>query len=435
MVTRVRRMVAVMVAATTLLTLSGCMAPAEPAADYEQAEGEFAADLQERLDATLAEAIRLSGSSGGIAGVWAPWAGTWTAAAGTVDFTEGAEKVTTETAFQVPGITGELTCATALRMVDADVIELDQRVETMVRGVPGLGDITVEQLCRHTSGLDDYYPPLRRFVVTNPERVWPAGELIASGMALDRVGEPGVVWKESRTGLLLLATALEQHTGRDWSELLEQHVLDPLDMDGTVLPEPGDTDYTGALGGYSAALAPDGTPDCATTIDVSQRSTSVGGAAGGARSTLDEVREFSQAYASGALFEEDTARKAWDVVHLGGDRPSWQAQGIGAQQYGSLRGVAGESAGALAAAFTDPETGLTVVLALNNSTGGATLVREGAFALASVGSKAAAAEGQERPLVELPWSYEQAMQRMAEASPCAEPAEAAEEGAAAEPAG
>ena len=80
--------------------------------------------------------------------------------------------------------------------------------------------------------------------------------------------------------------------------------------------------------------------------------------------------------------------------------------------------------------------GRTVVLALNNSTGGATLVREGAFALASVGSKAAAAEGKARPLVELPWSYEQAMQRMAEVSPCAEPAEAAtEEGAAADPAG
>ena len=48
---------------------------------------------------------------------------------------------------------------------------------------------------------------------------------------------------------------------------------------------------------------------------------------------------------------------------------------------------------------------------------------------------AAAAEGQELPLIELPCSYEQAMQRMADASPCAEPAEAAEEGAAAEPAG
>ena len=425
-VTRVRRIVAALVAASTLVALSACTAPAEPAADYDQVEGEFSADLQERLDATLDEAIRLSGSSGGIAGVWAPWAGSWTSAAGTVDFSEGADKATTDTAFQVPGVTGELTCAMALRLVDADVIELDQRVDTMVRGLPGLGDITVEQLCRHTSGLDDYYPPLRRHFVANPERIWPAGELIASGMALPHVGEPGAVWKESRTGMLLLATALEQYTGRSWAELAEQYVLDPLNMDGTVLPEQSDTGYAGALGGYSAALAADGSPDCATVVDVSRRSSSIGGAAGGARSTLEEVREFSQAYASGALFEEATARQAWDVVPFGGSAPSWQAQGIGAQQYGPLRGVAGESTGALAAVFTDPDSGLTVVLALNNSTGGTTLVREGAFALASVASKAAPADERTQPLVELPWSYEQATQRMTEASPCAEPAASAE---------
>ena len=51
---------------------------------------------------------------------------------------------------------------------------------------------------------------------------------------------------------------------------------------------------------------------------------------------------------------------------------------------------------------------LTVVVALNNSTSGADFVREVAFALASLGSKAAPAEGRELPLVELPWSVDQA---------------------------
>ena len=81
---------------------------------------------------------------------------------------------------------------------------------------------------------------------------------------------------------------------------------------------------------------------------------------------------------------------------------------------------------ALTAAFTDPESGLTVVLALNNSTGGEALVREGAFALASIASKAGAADGREQPLVELPWSLEQATQRMTEAAKCPIPAPPAE---------
>ena len=93
-------------------------------------------------------------------------------------------------------------------------------------------------------------------------------------------------------------------------------------------------------------------------------------------------------------------------------------QGVGGQQYGPMRGVAGESTGALTAVFTDPESGLTVVLALNNSTSGQALAREAAFALASIASKAAPVEGREQPLVELPWSFEQATQRMTEAAVC-----------------
>ncbi|MBM7502825.1 serine hydrolase domain-containing protein [Agromyces aurantiacus] len=399
------------------------MAPAQPSADFDQVEGRLDPDVVDQLEATLAEAVRLSGSSGGVAGVWVPWAGAWTAGEGGTRFGKSGDDITADTRFQLAGVTGEITCAIALRLVDADVIELDDEVQSMVRGLPGIGDLTVEQLCRHDSGLADYYSSLRSFFISNPERNWPAGELIASGMARDRVGEPGANWAESRTGMLLLATALEQVTGRSWTELAEQYVLDPLDMDATVMPDPADTDQPDALGGYASQLKGDGTPDCEAVRDVSDRSSSISGPAGGAWSSLDDAREFSQAFASGTLFSEGTARRAWTVEPFGGTAPSWQGQGIGGQEYGPLRGIAGESVGALTAVFTDPDTGLTVVLALDNSTGGATLVREAAFALASIGSKAAAVDGRDQPLVELPWSLEQATQRMTDAAPCPLPAE------------
>jgi D-alanyl-D-alanine carboxypeptidase len=65
------------------------------------------------------------------------------------------------------------------------------------------------------------------------------------------------------------------------------------------------------------------------------------------------------------------------------------------------------------------------VVALDNSTAGEALVREAAFALASIASKADGVDGRERPLVELPWSLEQATQRMTESAPCPAPAEPA----------
>jgi D-alanyl-D-alanine carboxypeptidase len=93
-----------------------------------------------------------------------------------------------------------------------------------------------------------------------------------------------------------------------------------------------------------------------------------------------------------------------------------------------MRGAAGESIGALSAAFTDPGTGLTVVVALNNSTSGSDFVREVAFALASLGSKATPADGRELPLVELPWSVDQATAKMLELAKCPPVAEAPAEG-------
>jgi D-alanyl-D-alanine carboxypeptidase len=83
-----------------------------------------------------------------------------------------------------------------------------------------------------------------------------------------------------------------------------------------------------------------------------------------------------------------------------------------------MRGVAGENAGSLTAAFADPESGLTVVVALNNSTSGADFVREVAFALTSIASKVDADADRERPMIELPWSAEQATAKMQELAKC-----------------
>ncbi|MGR0318634.1 serine hydrolase domain-containing protein [Agromyces sp. ZXT2-3] len=421
-----RRLIAATLAsAFALASLAACTGADDPAADFAQVDAPFDAETVEQLEGTLAEAVRLSGSSGAVAGVWAPWAGSWTVGTGTVDFTDGAAEVSAQTAFQLADGTGQLTCAVMLRLVDAGVVELDEHVADMVRGIPGLDGITLEQLCRNRSGLADYYAPLRAHFVKNPARIWPANELIASGLASGRKGAPGEVWAESATGILLLTAALEERTGRSWSDLAEEYVLDPLELETTTLPSASRTSYGGALGGYAAAYS-GGKPACDAIVDVSERSSSIGGTASGARTTLGDAKAISESYATGAMFDEATARDVWTLTPFGGDTPGWQAQGIGAQQYGPLRGVAGESTGALSAMFTDPGTGLTVVLALNNSTGGEKLVREAAFALASIASKAAPAEGGERPLVELPWSLEQATQRMTDAAPCPLPAETGE---------
>jgi D-alanyl-D-alanine carboxypeptidase len=406
------------------------MGGVDPAAQFDPVDGTLAEDVTAQLDAVLVVAVALSGSSGGVAAVRAPWAGEWSGASGAVDFGENAAPAQTETEFHMTTLTTEITCTVLLRLVEEGTVALDDEVSDYVDWIPGLDGITLEQLCRHTSGLADYYPSLRSHFVSNPERPWPANELVSNGLALSRVGPPGELVRESRTGILLLVLALERRTGRSWSDLADRYVFTPLGLEVTRLPPPEETEHPDAFGAYSAGIAQNGAIDCAVLVDDSKQSSAMGGAAAGGVSNLDEAVMLSEAFATGALLAEGTARTQWATIPFGGSAPAWQTMGIGGQQYGPLRGSAGESAGALTAAFTDPDSGLTVVVALNNSTSGADFVREVAFALASIASKAAPVPERELPLVELPWSLEQATAKMQELAKCptAPPAEPPAEG-------
>ena len=415
-------------AAAAALTLTACTGDGtDPGQQFDRVEAAFDETLVTSLDAVLDQAIALSGSSGGIAGVWAPWAGSWSAASGTVGLGEDALPASTTMGFRLGTLTSELTCTVFLRLVEAGTVALDDPVTEYVDRVAGLEGITLEQLCRHTSGLADYYPGLEPHFISNPERIWSPNELLATGLANERTGTPGETWSYSRTGILLLGLALEEATGRTWNDLVKQYVADPLGLDDTSLPAPTTTRLDGVLGAYAATIAADGKPVCDAVLDDSLLSSSTGGVAAGAVSSLDDLYRLSEAFATGSLLGEHHARAQWTTTPLGGSAPPWQTFGIGGAQYGPLRGGFSESPGALTAAFTDPDTGLTVVIALNNSTSGADFVREAAFALASLGSKAAPAADRTQPLVELPWSFEQATAKMAELALCPTVEDSAEE--------
>ncbi|MFF2372133.1 serine hydrolase domain-containing protein [Agromyces sp. NPDC058110] len=402
--------------------LQGCsFGPANPAAQFDPVDARLVDTSADALQGVLEQAVALSGSSGGIAGVWAPWSGEWTAASGTVSFDEGAAPVTVDTPFRMGTITSEVTCAIMLKLVDDGRLELTDQIADDVDWIPSLDGITYEQLCRHTSGVADYYPGLEQAFTTNPERPWSDNELVATGMGLSRTGAPGSAVRESRTGVLLVAMGLQRHTAQSWQALADQYVFDPLGLEDTAIPGP-DASGRGLLGAYSAALKGDGSPDCATRLDQSDQSSSMGAEAAGAVTSLHDLQVFSEAFATGSLWSESTTADQWATQALSGSVPTWYQGGIGGSTYGPMRGDVSEAPGTLTAALTDPTSGLTVVIVLNNSSASDAFVREAAFALASIGSKADAVDGREAPLVELPWSLDQATAKMTELATCATPA-------------
>ncbi|HSP51700.1 MAG TPA: serine hydrolase domain-containing protein [Cryobacterium sp.] len=401
-------MPALVLAAALVLTACTAATDASPQA-RRQVAAPFSPGVSAQLDAVLAEAKTLSGSTGAIAGVWAPWAGTWVASPGSTSTTSPG-LLSPEMRFRIGTNTTALTCTVLLRLVEDKQVRLDDAVSDYLPRVVGLDGITLGQLCRNTSGLADHSSLLAPQIVANPTRKWSTREVVASGTGAPRVALPGGTWSPSDTGVVLLGLALQQATGRDWPWLYRHYLFEPLGMTNTSLPSPGELAVPGpSPRGYTTALDPAGLARCGSVVDVTQLSPSVGGVAAGAVSNLEDLKIWAQALAAGTLLAEESTDAQWAPVLPLAGAPSWRQHGLGAERFGPLIGQSGEIPGFISAAMADPASGLTVVVAFNNSTSGRGFAEAVARRLAAVaGAAPAAATGEvPAPRLDLPWTEEQ----------------------------
>lgn len=397
-----------MFAAVALLATACSATGAARAALPEQVDTPFDKSVEESLSDTLKTAVALSDSTGGVAGVWAPWAGQWLAATGQLGIKD-KKPVTTDTHFRIGELTQGMTCTVLMRLVDEKTVTLDDFVSHVLPSIPGTEGITLGQLCQGTSGIADTHSALGSQFTKNPERPWPPIEIVSNALALPRTGAPGEKWARSDGGYMLLGLALEAATGRSWADLEKQYVLDPLGLEQTGIPADSEVTVPGEHpAGYLVPSA-DGALKCDAVRDVSTLSPSMAGTAGGAVSTVPELKTLVQSLASGTTLTEKTHTKQWQTVPLGGSAPQWEGRGYGGTQIGPLRGGSASFGGYISAAYSDPDSGLTVVVMLNNATAGADFAQNLALQLASLGARTAAAKESalDKPVIELPWSAEQ----------------------------
>lgn len=407
-----RRLVAV-AAAATLLVLAGCSNDRSTTVDLpSQADAALPDAVSTQIDDAVTRAMGLAGASGAIVGVWAPWSGYQLEAYGTTEV-GGDEPMTTDMHFRAAASTKSMTCTVLLGLVDDGRLGIDDLVSDYVT-IVGTEGVTLGQLCQSTSGLGDYRGELQGQFVNNPTRPWVDEELVTDGIARTGDTDPGAAFSINDTGYVLLGMALERVGGTSIGNLYEQYVFDRLGMSGssypgantTTLPDPAPHGYQ-VIGG-----------DCAAPRDLSEASPSMLGASGGVVTTAEDLKDFTQAFASGALFSDSTAERQWTTVPVGADAPTWQNYGYGAFEFGTMRGQYGSLPGFTTAAFSDPTTGLTVVVMLNASTASPVLARALALELSSYASTAAATGDNTTPEPSLPWSAEQQQQESASKAVC-----------------
>lgn len=416
---RHRRAIAAVSAALVVgLAIAGC-AP-DPEVEIElppQAEVPLPEATVTQLQDAVTHAMDATGSSGAIVGVWAPWSGSWVAGLGTQNPVDGAE-VAADMQFRAGRIARPMTCDVLYAAAAQGKVQLDDPVSDWVASVPVLIDVTLEQLCDGTSGIGSYGPHLLPLWLSNPERRWSPRELASFGLGEERTTEPGAAYRDSDAGYVLLGLALERALEAPAADLFQEYVADPLELDATHLG--GFTSDTVLEGLYSPALE-DGKRNCAEPTDVTGVSPSSAFTDSGVVSDIDDLGRYAQALAAGAL-QPGVNDRFSDTKPAGASAPSWYTAAGGAVQAGSLIGQFGSVPGYTSAAFSDPTTGLTVAVVLNNSTGGHSFGAYLAWELAAIASKAPAAAGATAPEAGLPWTAEQYHAAISEAAICA-PAE------------
>lgn len=155
---------------------------------------------------------------------------TWSKAYGYADFEQG-RKMTTNTYCRVESISKSVTAWGVMKLVEQGKIDLDKPVKQYIKSWDfpeskfSEEKVTVRQLLANTSGM-----PLGDIF----ERYSPKDKIPSLRESLSKhavlIQEPGASFLYSNTGYNLLELLIEEVTGRDFAEYMEEEVLLPLGM-------------------------------------------------------------------------------------------------------------------------------------------------------------------------------------------------------------
>ena len=189
--------------------------------------------LANKLQNTI-DSIRINNNIKGISAcVIYPGAGTWKGVSG---ISHAGTPVNSEMEFGIASNTKLFTGVLMLKLAETGLISIDDSLHEHLPVFNNIdSNITIRQLLNHTSGLADVssVPGYPDSMLNDPNRIFTAAELMSW------VGPPlfaaGTDWNYCNTNYLLAGMIAEIATGRSYSQLLRDSILNPLQLDSTFL--------------------------------------------------------------------------------------------------------------------------------------------------------------------------------------------------------
>jgi D-alanyl-D-alanine carboxypeptidase len=357
-------MAALVLTAVLLLVASGCAgkptsqqpsASAPPPSSV--AERPMTDALAQRLDTAVNQAMTAAGVPGAIIGIWGP-DGTYVRVFGVADKTTRAP-MEADFYSRIGSVTKTFTVTGVLQLADQGKFGLDDPIAKFVDGVPQGDKITLRQLARMQSGLFNYSEStaFQQAMFADPRRAFTPRELLNYALAQPNRFPPGDGFEYCNTNTVLLGLVVEKVSGQSLPSYIQDHIVAPLGMSHTsfpttnAFPEPHPQGYTVQTADGKEAAATDWNP-------------SWGWAAGAMISTLDDMRIWAPALATGKLLTPQMQAQRLQTVGSPG-MPPQDGYGLGIFNLGGWIGHNGSLPGYQTVAVYLPQKQTTLVILIN----------------------------------------------------------------------
>jgi CubicO group peptidase (beta-lactamase class C family) len=275
---------------------------------------------------------------------------------------EAGTRITATTKFWIASVTKQFTAAAILQLAESGRLRLEGTIGEYLPEYPRkhAGRVTIEQLLTHTSGIPDYAD--RDFMASATAQTSGPSRLLNLFWERDLEFEPGSRFRYANSGYIVLGAIIERLTGKSWAAAMEDRIFSRLGMKDTgfddlrqVVPE--------RAAGYH--LTYEG-PENARQLD-----RSAAYAAGGLRSTVDDLYRWDRAIYKGQVVGDNwvdqmfRVREAnyacgWAVTHS-------KVQGLKTRPLRTWHGGGAPGFSALITRF--PEEHFLIVLLSNTDNG------------------------------------------------------------------
>jgi D-alanyl-D-alanine carboxypeptidase len=352
-----------LVVAATLLGAAACSDEADDATSTTTAgggAGALTAETQAELQAATDAIVAANEIPGAVAAVWTADGGEWLTTVGVSDL-DAQTPMAPDLTWPIRSVTKSFTVTVLLQLAEEGRVDLDEPISTYVPGFPN-GDATLRQAAFMSTGVPEY--TTQAFIddfSADPTRTWTLDELIAYAAAEPPQFAPGEQHVYTNTNTLLIGKAIEEITGEPFQASLQDRVLDDLALSGTGYYPDAAGPSAPAPTGYQAS-GPEG------ELEPQPTNYSVFGPAGAMASTVDDLRTWAEALATGdGILSPPTQAERVDGATPLDEGPDYDVYALGIGEVSGFWGHTGEGFGITVLAMHDPDTGATAVILMNAS--------------------------------------------------------------------